>query len=67
MLYVYGKFYDGHGVECSYKEEGAFYIFSNGEKHFRFEIENKIFNFNTYESTKILNYVELERRRKLVQ
>lgn len=64
MLYLGGKFYDCFGRERSFVEEGIFYNFDNGEKYFRFEIENKIFNFNAYETTRILNKIELKRRKE---
>lgn len=64
MLYIDGKFYDCFGRERQYKEKGIFYNFNNGEKYFRFEIEKKIFNYNAFETTRILNKIELDRRKK---
>ena len=63
MLVVKQKFYDFEGKEIFISSsDNLFFIFSNGEKWMKFEIELKLKNERTTKAVSILNRIELERR-----
>lgn len=63
MLVVNQKFYDFSGAEIFISSsDNLFFIFSNGEKWMKYEIELKLKNERTIKAVSILNRLELERR-----
>jgi hypothetical protein len=63
MLVVKQKFYDFAGKEIFISSsDNLFFIFSNGEKWMKFEIELKLKNERTTKAVSISNRIELERR-----
>jgi len=63
MLVVNQKFYDFSGNEIFITSiDNLFFIFSNGEKWLKFEIELKMKNERTTKAVSISNRIELERR-----
>jgi hypothetical protein len=63
MLVVNQKFYDFSGNEIFISStDNLFFIFSNGEKWLKFEIELKLKNERTTKAVAISNRLELERR-----
>lgn len=62
MFYYNSKWYDNNG-ECTITEQGkTFTIFSNGQKFMTFEVEQKINNYNQYETERIKAKLEYNRR-----
>lgn len=63
MLVFNQKFYDFSGAEIFItSSDNLFFIFSNGEKWLKFEIELKLKNEITTRAVSISNRIELERR-----
>ena len=63
MLVVAQKFFDFAGKEIFISSsDKLFFIFSNGEKWLKFEIEMKLRNERETRAVAISNRIELERR-----